>query len=272
MSEVSTGILCVDDEKNVIRSLQRLFLEENYEIFPAATAAEGLEILAREEGIQVVISDYRMPGMTGVEFLREVCQRWPETVRIVLSGYADTAAVVAAINEGQIYKFVPKPWNDEALKVTIANAIEMYQLQRQNRELVEELRVAQQACQWTNHQLEAKVQEQTASLLLKNAALEVTRGVLYALPIIVLGIDPDGMIAHWNAKGMDFLKRTGIDLAGSLSSRLLPEVVTDFLAECVGVDEHTSMVTWEGRQLRLSAARLDADPANGVVLAIWEEA
>ena len=272
MNEGSTGILCVDDEKNVIRALQRLFLEEDYVIFPATTAAEGLEILAREEGIQVVISDYRMPGMTGVEFLREVCQCWPETVRIVLSGYADTAAVVAAINEGQIYKFVPKPWNDEDLKVTIANAVDMYRLQRQNRELVEELRIAQQQCQWTNHQLEARVQEQTASLLLKNAALEVTRGVLYALPIIVLGIDPDGMVAHWNAKGMDFLKRCGIDLAGSLSSRLLPAAITGFLAEMDGAEEHAATVAWEERQLRLSAARLDAPPANGMVLAIWEEA
>ncbi len=73
-----------------------------------------------------------MPNMNGVEFLREVRTRWPDTVRIVLSGYADTASIVSAINEGEIYRFIPKPWNDDDLKVTIANAIERYHLLKKN--------------------------------------------------------------------------------------------------------------------------------------------
>jgi two-component system NtrC family sensor kinase len=117
-------ILFVDDEINVLRSLERVFLEENYEILTASTGTEGFSVLQTVSPVQVVISDYRMPGMNGVDFLKEVRKLWPDTVRIVLSGYADAASIVAAINEGQIYKFIPKPWNDDELKVTVVNALE----------------------------------------------------------------------------------------------------------------------------------------------------
>ena len=111
--EERARILCVDDEPNVLRALERMFLDEEYEILTAPSALEGLQALERIQPVQIVVSDYRMPAMNGVDFLREVCRRWPDTVRIVLSGYADTAAVVAAINDGEIYKFIPKPWNDD---------------------------------------------------------------------------------------------------------------------------------------------------------------
>jgi len=132
-------ILCVDDEVNVLQSLRRMFLDDDYELLTASSAAEGLEILKREDPVQIVISDYRMPVMNGVDFFREVCAKWPDTVRIVLSGYADAAAIVAAINEGQIYKFVPKPWNDDELKVTVVNALEKYRLQKYNALLLDKL-------------------------------------------------------------------------------------------------------------------------------------
>ena len=132
-------ILCVDDERNVLKALRRLFIdEEHYEIIVAESGEEGLEALAEEKDVRLVISDYRMPGMTGVEFLAQVCEKWPDTIRIVLSGYADTSAVVEAINQGQIYKFIPKPWNDEDLKTTVSAALEHQELQRQNALLNEE--------------------------------------------------------------------------------------------------------------------------------------
>jgi two-component system NtrC family sensor kinase len=128
-------ILCVDDERNVLRALERFFLDDNFEIVNASSAAEALEALEKSGPFQVVISDYRMPIMNGVEFLKAVYGRWPDTVRLVLSGYADVGAIVAAINEGHIYKFIPKPWNDEDLRVTIQNSLELYLLQKRNREL-----------------------------------------------------------------------------------------------------------------------------------------
>lgn len=138
--EEKIRILLVDDERNVLRAVERLFIDEEVEVLLCASGGEGLETLRAVSPVQVVISDYRMPGMTGVDFLREVHKNWPETVRIVLSGYADTAAVVSLINEGQIYKFIPKPWNDDDLKVTISNALEKYFLHKRNAQLAEELR------------------------------------------------------------------------------------------------------------------------------------
>jgi two-component system NtrC family sensor kinase len=128
-------ILFVDDERNVLRSLQRIFLDEDYEILTASSGAEGIAVLQSITPIQLIISDYRMPKMNGVDFLREVCNRWPETIRIVLSGYADTASIVSAINEGYIYKFIAKPWNEDELKITIVNAIESYYLDKENKQL-----------------------------------------------------------------------------------------------------------------------------------------
>lgn len=114
-------------------------MDDDYEILTAISGEDGLAVLADNSDVQVVVSDFRMPGMNGVEFLRQVCEKYPETVRIVLSGYADTGAVVAAINEGQIYKFVSKPWSDEELRQTVAKAVEAFSLHRQNRALAAEL-------------------------------------------------------------------------------------------------------------------------------------
>lgn len=132
-------LLCVDDERNVLRALERIFMDDDYEILTSSSGEEGLAILADNPDIQVVISDYRMPGMNGVEFLRQVCENHPDTVRIVLSGYADTSSVVSAINEGQIYKFVSKPWSDEDLRQTVAKAVESFAMHQQNRAMAKEL-------------------------------------------------------------------------------------------------------------------------------------
>jgi two-component system NtrC family sensor kinase len=132
-------ILLVDDEVNVLRALERTFMDEEYEVLTASSGSEGLSILQDISPVQVVVSDYRMPQMNGVDFLREVRRCWPDTVRIVLSGYADTAVVISAINEGEIYKFIAKPWNDDELRIAIINALERYSLNKKNIELTEAL-------------------------------------------------------------------------------------------------------------------------------------
>jgi len=167
----SIRILCVDDERNVLRAVERLFLDEDYEILSAQSGEEGLLILEREQNIQIVLSDYRMPGMNGVEFLREVCRLRPETVRIVLSGYANTAAVVDAINEGEIYKFISKPWDAEELKSTIQGGLERYSLRRQNELLLAELLRAKEI-------LEAEVVIRSSHLPVQDQALSMTRKIL----------------------------------------------------------------------------------------------
>ena len=129
MSE-AIKILCVDDEKNVLRALNRVFLDCDYEIITAASGSEGLEILNNTDTVQIVISDYRMPQMSGVDFLREVYRNWPDTLRVVLSGFADMSVIMDAINEGHIYQFIQKPWDDDKLKATISKALDHYYMQQ----------------------------------------------------------------------------------------------------------------------------------------------
>ena len=112
-------ILLVDDEPNVLKALQRVFRQENYEVVTVASGQEALALL-RKEIFHLIISDYMMPGMTGAELLKQVKALKPETIRIMLTGHADTGAVMGAINEGAVYKFILKPWNDDELRVTVA--------------------------------------------------------------------------------------------------------------------------------------------------------
>jgi two-component system NtrC family sensor kinase len=133
-------LLFVDDEENILHSIERMFHDAGYTILTAKSGHAGLAILETGPPVQVVVSDYRMPGMSGVEFLQAVARRWPETVRIVLSGYADTPSVIGAINEGGIYKFISKPWNDDELRLAVANAATLYFLQHRIGELLRELK------------------------------------------------------------------------------------------------------------------------------------
>jgi type II secretory ATPase GspE/PulE/Tfp pilus assembly ATPase PilB-like protein/FixJ family two-component response regulator len=129
--------LFVDDEPNVLRALQRMFRQENYEILTAAHAKEALAILASRP-VAMVVSDFKMPGMNGADFLRQVRASYPDTIRIMLTGQADTTAVMGAINDGAVYRFILKPWNDDDLRVTVALAFEQYDLMQRNRALVKD--------------------------------------------------------------------------------------------------------------------------------------
>lgn len=125
-SEVPEGqqlrrLLVLDDEPNILRALKRLLRRDGYELHTATTAQEALEILATKE-FQVVLSDQRMPEMTGTDFLSRVKELYPDTIRIVLSGYTDLESVTDAINRGAIYKFLTKPWDDEQLRNQIREA------------------------------------------------------------------------------------------------------------------------------------------------------
>jgi type II secretory ATPase GspE/PulE/Tfp pilus assembly ATPase PilB-like protein/DNA-binding response OmpR family regulator len=127
-------LLIVDDEPNVLKALQRVFRQENYEVLTAPDGDEALRLCSATP-VDVVISDYMMPKMNGAELLRRFKQTWPDTIRIMLSGHADTGAVMGAVNEGAVYKFILKPWNDDDLRVTVALALEQHDLIRRNRQL-----------------------------------------------------------------------------------------------------------------------------------------
>lgn len=118
-------LLCVDDEASVLSALRRLLRRDGYQVRMATSAAEGLQILAHEP-IHLVISDMRMPGMDGAAFLKQVCVRWPATVRILLTGYASAEAMQAVIAAGGIHCCIDKPWDDNDLLRRIRAALNSY--------------------------------------------------------------------------------------------------------------------------------------------------
>ncbi|MBI5233133.1 MAG: Flp pilus assembly complex ATPase component TadA [Deltaproteobacteria bacterium] len=129
-------VLFVDDEENVLHALRRIFIEENYEIFTASSGKEALDIMENRV-VHLVISDHKMPEMPGSELLRNIKERWPETIRIMLTGYADIQSIMGAVNEGAVYKFITKPWNDEDLRITVSIALQQYALIQENKKLKE---------------------------------------------------------------------------------------------------------------------------------------
>ncbi len=132
-------ILLLDDEPNILAALKRVLMDEPYEILDADSGEKGLELL-QSKPCKVVISDERMPGMGGAEFLSRVKDSYPETVRILLTGYASIDAAMKAVNDGEIYRFFMKPWDDTDLRMAIRSAIEKFDLQKENERLLEVVR------------------------------------------------------------------------------------------------------------------------------------
>jgi diguanylate cyclase (GGDEF)-like protein/PAS domain S-box-containing protein len=131
-AEQQPTLLLVDDEENILNALTRMLRRDGYRILTATNADDALDILGRNE-VQVVISDQRMPGISGTELLSKVKEMHPETVRMVLSGYTDLSAVTAAINQGAIYKFLTKPWDDEELRLQVRDAFRIAQRRNDTR-------------------------------------------------------------------------------------------------------------------------------------------
>jgi len=127
-------ILFVDDEESMLTAMRRIFRRENYTILTAGSGPEALEILQKDP-VNVIISDHRMPDMTGAELLRKIKALYPQIIRIMLTGHADVGAIMGAVNEGAVYKFITKPWNDEDLRLTVSLALEAYDLLKENRTL-----------------------------------------------------------------------------------------------------------------------------------------
>ena len=134
-------VLVIDDEVRSQEALRRT-LEEDFEVYTASGAAEA-RTLMQGRSIQVVLTDQRMPEVSGVEFLKEVRREWPDTVRIIIYGYTDSEDIIAGINEAGIYQYLLKPWHPEQLLLTLKRAAELYRLQQENCQLAVELRAAE---------------------------------------------------------------------------------------------------------------------------------
>jgi response regulator RpfG family c-di-GMP phosphodiesterase len=208
------AVLFVDDEPNILSTLRRLCRRESFTTLTAGSGPEALEIL-QQTPAQVIISDYRMPEMTGVEFLSQAKAIIPDSVRIVLSGFADTQAVVEAINKGEVYRFLGKPWDDRELLSTILQSFDHHDLRCHNRELQARLQEQNDQLQRMNERLEDLVHERTHSLTLAQEVLE-------QLPMSVLGISLEGEVMISNTHFLRHHSESGAIDPGIEIEEVLP--------------------------------------------------
>ncbi|HSV53646.1 MAG TPA: response regulator, partial [Burkholderiaceae bacterium] len=130
----SQTVLCVDDEPNIVSALRRLFRSSGYRVVTATSGAEALTLLEGEP-VDLIFSDMRMPGMDGAQLLEQVRARWPGTARVLLTGYADMRSTISAINTGEVYRYITKPWNDEEILATARQVFERKALQAEKSRL-----------------------------------------------------------------------------------------------------------------------------------------
>jgi diguanylate cyclase (GGDEF)-like protein len=201
-------LLLVDDEPSILSALRRQFRQDGYEIMTATDGQKGLELLAHNK-IDVIVSDQRMPGMTGVEFLRKVKNLYPDTVRIVLSGFTELQSVTDAVNEGAIYKFLTKPWDDTQLRKQVAEAFQHKEMSDENRRLNIEVRTANQELASANRQLEELIQHKQQQIYRREVSLDIVREALQHVPLPVIGLDEDNFIVFTNIAANDLFKTAG---------------------------------------------------------------
>ena len=168
---VEAKVLFVDDEENILRSIKRLLADEEYGMVFATSGEEGLVVLKSEGNVGVIVSDQRMPGMSGVDFLEKAKAITPDAQRILLTGYADISATIDAINRGGAQRYLTKPWNDQELALVVRDAVHKYQVIKENEYL--RALTAKQAAElkkWSN-ELELDVQQQTIDIAKQNEEL-----------------------------------------------------------------------------------------------------
>lgn len=237
MSPVRT-LLLVDDEPNILSALQRALRRDGYRILACEDAREGLDLLA-EEKVDVILSDQRMPGMSGVEFLRRAKEMRPDTMRIVLSGYSDLQFITDAINEGAIYKFLTKPWDDEQLREQIREAFQRKEVVNENLRLNQALREA-------NLALQAHVAEQARQASRIETVLDTLQEVLQLIPWPIVGFDDTGMVALANSAA-DAQLGGGEPMLGQDAKEVLPTSMRDWVGAPDSIPEKIRLSAREYR-------------------------
>jgi len=240
-------ILIVDDEEAILETLSFTFMDL-YDVLTTSDPTQALQILEENQPVAVVITDQRMPGMTGVELLKRVYERFPETVRIILTGFADSEATIKAINDGHVYGYVNKPWEPDELKALVRRAVELHALTVENRRLVDHLR--------------------QGSLFLT--------AVMDRLRTGAIAVDRDGIVRAVNQPARAFIgleeEILGQPIDAVLSRHYLEELgqtVRALAEEKGGSFEEVDLPVGAGHRIRVSSQRLvdeAGEPMGRVVL------
>jgi len=271
--QASRTILLVDDETNIINALKRTLRPDGYTILSANSGEEGLALLTQHE-VGVIISDQRMPHMTGVEFLHKVKELYPKTLRIVLSGYTELESVTSIINEGAICKFLTKPWDDDLLRDNIHEAFQHYEMEQENLRLSRELRAANDKLSMLNQNLEQKVADKSHEIVHSINLLQISQEILEHLPIGIIGIDEQNMIVISNKRAEAiFGQPPGTCLLGLMAVDALPDVLLQLLQKVypgglAQLDEEIVTLN-EGTSIRVLINTMgDASQSKGIIIVL----
>ncbi|MDP1534245.1 MAG: response regulator, partial [Rubrivivax sp.] len=164
-------VLCVDDEPNILSALKRALRPPGYRVLTAEGGAQALQLMETQT-VDLIVSDMRMPGMDGAQLLEQARGRWPETVRVLLTGHADMSATVAAINRGRIFRYLSKPWDDTELQAVVRQGLELRALEQDKRRLEALTQAQNLELRDANTLLEQRVQARTADLSNANDKLK----------------------------------------------------------------------------------------------------
>ncbi|HKN87568.1 MAG TPA: response regulator [Nitrospiraceae bacterium] len=229
-------ILCVDDEPGIARAIRRILKAEPVNVLIAASGPEGLEIL-RKQSVSLVLTDYRMPEMNGIEFLEQAAPLCPDAFRMILTGYAEAHVLVEAVNRGQIYKILYKPFQEEDIKLTVRSGLEHHARNRENRVLLEELAQRNKQLAILNQKLKTGLEGTKADLTISSTALGMAQQLLNEIPAAVIGMEPSGQIVFSNRLANTwFAPQTPLrisSLVGTWTTDVLPEPIQEHLKDMI---------------------------------------
>lgn len=251
-------VLCIDDEPSILSALRRLFRARGLQVKVAESGQAGLALL-ESEAFDLVISDMRMPEMDGVVFLEQVRQRWPDTMRLLLTGYADITSIMGAINRGEIYRYIAKPWDDNDIILIVRGALQQRAMAIEQRRLQALVQQQNEELKAFNASLELMVEERTSELKQANASLHTANerlknNFITSIKVFTSLIElRDSKLAGHSRRVADLARRIAQRMA--LNSRLVQETfVAGLLHEIgkVGFDDllmDTPIVMMNTRQL-----------------------
>ena len=253
----NAAVLFVDDEVNVLHSLKRVFRSEGYDLLTACSGQEGLDILENTYP-HVVVSDQRMPGMTGTEFLKKVKEKYPNTVRVILSGYTEVPAILDAVNNCGIYRFLSKPWNDEQVKLVVKDCIRKF-----------EEKMALENISNDNADAIEGYTHMATTLLSDIDHLSST--VLANLPVPVITMSDNGDISYVNPAAQIFFPEEN-EHSGDYRAQGFINVLSDFKDECDFdlLPVHCRLMYWQNMDFRVCLSAYDDGVVNNYVFVVDE--
>jgi response regulator RpfG family c-di-GMP phosphodiesterase len=240
-------ILCVDDEPNILSALRRVFRANGYQVITAESGKEGLEVLSTQP-IDLIISDMRMPEMDGAAFLEQVRAKWPECIRILLTGYSEIQSIVSAVNRGEIHRYIAKPWDETDILLIIRQALERKALEDEKKRLELLIHNQNEDLKKLNASLEEKIQERTVEL--KRANVKLKDSLITSIKVFSSLIElRGGKLAGHSRRVADMARKIAIKM------NLEAQVVQDILVAGLLVD--IGKIGFSDELLNLSMSQMD---------------